>query len=104
MYALTVQLRGCDDLKKADDLVAAEDNFWSFIKGWIVFRVYLTFGASIFSLVETANFGDMLRLLVVTTCTVVHDNVYPVTNVFFHLNICDIIRIYSFNYFCSNLT
>merc|ERR1712154_203141 len=79
-YGLRVEVVGCDNLNEADDLVAAEDSFWSFIIGWLGFMLYLVVGASIFTFVEDANFVDMIWFFVVTTCTVGYGDVYPLTS------------------------
>merc|ERR1712061_328952 len=52
---------------EADEIIAAEDSLWSFITGWFGFLGYLFCGALVFSIVEDADFGDMLWFCVVTT-------------------------------------
>jgi len=78
-YALTVQVRACDDLTEADEIIEAEDSFWSFITGWFGFLGYLFIGALVFSIVEDRDFGDMFWFAVVTTCTVGYGDISPET-------------------------
>merc|ERR1712218_458632 len=67
-YGLLVEIHGCDNLKtEQTDL---EDSLKTFVKSIVGFMLWLTIAATIFSIVEGANFGDMLWFCIVTSCTV----------------------------------
>eukprot|EP01084_Bolivina_argentea_P009764 18221_1 len=78
-YGLEIEVHGCDNLKT--EHADFEDSLKTFVISIFGFMLWLIVFALIFSIVENANFGDMLWFCVVTACTVGYGDQHPQSSI-----------------------